>query len=79
MKKIAIIYQQQNANNQYTSKKNTWILAFQNDEKREYQYEAMNWHACENTSPSSDLKFDELEKAIRYADKNSIEYEILQS
>ena len=60
------------------SKFNKWILKFNNN-RNQKKDSIMGWNGGSNTISQVELKFDTKEDAINYAERNDIEYVVLES
>ncbi len=60
------------------SKFNKWILKFNNN-RNQKKDNIMGWNGGSNTISQVELKFDTKEDAINYAERNDIEYVVLES
>ena len=60
------------------SKFNKWILKFNNN-RNQKKDSVMGWNGGSNTISQVELKFDTKEDAINYAERNDIEYVVLES
>ena len=60
------------------SKFNKWILKFNNN-RNQKKDSTMGWNGGSNTISQVELKFDTKEDAINYAERNDIEYVVLES
>ena len=60
------------------SKYNKWILKF-SEKKNQLKDTMMGWNGGGSTVSQIELKFSSKEKAVSYAKKNSIDYEILET
>ena len=60
------------------SKYNKWLLKFPNN-RNQKKDSLMGWNGGSNTITQVELKFDTKEDAIKYAERNNIEYVVLES
>ena len=60
------------------SKFNKWVLKFNNN-RNQKKDSLMGWNGGSNTISQVELKFDTKEDAINYAERNDIEYVVLES
>ncbi len=60
------------------SKYNKWLLKFPNN-RNQKKDSLMGWNGGSNTITQVELKFDTKEEAIKYAERNNIEYVVLES
>ena len=60
------------------SKFNKWILKFNNN-RNQKKDSIMGWNGGSNTISQVELKFDTKEDAINFAERNDIEYVVLES
>ena len=60
------------------SKYNKWALKF-SDQKNQRKDTMMGWNGGSSTVSQIELKFSSKEEAVSYANKNSIDYEILET
>ena len=54
-------------------KTNQWILEFVQN-KPTIKDPVMGWPSCEDTNKQVKLKFDSMEKAIKFCEKNAIKF-----
>ena len=60
------------------SKFNKWVLKF-SDHKNQLKDTMMGWNGGSSTVSQIELKFSSKEEAISYANKNNIDYEVLET
>ena len=60
------------------AKYNKWVLKFK-DQKNQLKDTMMGWNGGSSTVSQIELKFSSKEKAVNYAKKNNIDYEVLES
>jgi hypothetical protein len=60
------------------AKYNKWILKF-SDQKNQLKDTLMGWNGGSSTFSQIELKFNSKEEAISYANKNNIDYEVLET
>ena len=60
------------------SKFNKWVLKFNNN-RNQKKDSLMGWNGGSNTISQVELKFDTKEDAVNYAERNDIEYVVLES
>ena len=60
------------------SKYNKWVLKFI-DKNNQLRDTMMGWNGGSSTVSQIELKFNTKEEAIRYANKNNIDYEVLET
>jgi hypothetical protein len=78
MQMIAIIYKPTKSSMQ-SGKANTkkWLLSFEHDGSREIE-PIMGWTASQDMMQEVHLEFSSLEQAISYAQKNKIDYQVIE-
>ena len=60
------------------SKYNKWVLKF-SDKNNQLRDTMMGWNGGSSTVSQIELKFNSREEAISYANKNNIDYEVLET
>ena len=60
------------------SKYNKWVLKF-SDKNNQLRDTMMGWNGGSSTVSQIELKFNSREEAIGYANKNNIDYEVLET
>ena len=60
------------------AKYNKWVLKFI-DQKNQIKDTMMGWNGGSSTVSQIELKFTSKEEAINYANKNNIDYEVLET
>lgn len=56
-----------------------WVLEFeQNEENQRFIEPIMGWTGSTDTTQQLRMRFETKEQAIEFADKNSIEYEVVE-
>ena len=60
------------------SKFNKWVLKF-SDKKNQLKDTMMGWNGGSSTISQIELKFSSKEEAVKYAKKNGIDYEVLET
>ena len=59
--------------------KEEWVLEYVDTADHRSVYEVMGWTKSDSTQGQIAVKFGSMEQAIRYAQENKVEYEVIES